>query len=144
MQELTAKIYHEFEYCSDATNIATPLSEVMQSRKGVWQDFAHLQIACLRALGFAARYISGYIETLAPPGKETLVGSDASPAWIAVYSPAEGWIEFDPTNNCLAGEQHIITAIGRDFADVSPLKGVIFGGGQDAELQVSVDVARLA
>ena len=102
-------------YCSDATNIATPLSEVMQSRKGVCQDFAHLQIACLRALGFAARYISGYIETLAPPGREKLVGSDASHAWIAVYSPAEGWIEFDPTNNCLAGEQHIITAIGRDF-----------------------------
>ncbi len=144
VMDLTRRIYKEFSYEPQSTTIATPLHEVLESRKGVCQDFAHLQIGCLRSLGFAAKYVSGYIETLPPPGKEKLVGADATHAWISVYSPTEGWFEFDPTNECLAGEQHIITAWGRDFFDVTPLKGVIFGGGQTPTLNVSVDVARLA
>lgn len=141
--DLTRRIFEEFEYSPEATTVATPLSEVLQNRKGVCQDFAHLQIGCLRALGFAAKYVSGYIETLPPPGKEKLVGSDASHAWVSVFSPGEGWFEFDPTNNQIAGEQHIITAWGRDYFDVTPLKGVIFGGGESPLLKVSVDVARI-
>lgn len=141
--ELTQRIYKDFQYNPRSTTIATPLSEVFAKRQGVCQDFAHLQIACLRALGFPAKYISGYLETLPPPGKEKLVGSDATHAWVSVYSPNEGWFEFDPTNSCLAGEQHIITAWGRDYFDVTPLKGVIYGGGTKPMLGVSVDVRRL-
>ncbi|NIB43084.1 transglutaminase family protein [Pseudomaricurvus alkylphenolicus] len=141
--ELTRRIFKEFTYCPESTTIATPLADVLKNRKGVCQDFAHLQIGCLRALGFPAKYVSGYLETLPPPGKEKLVGADASHAWLSVYSPTEGWFEFDPTNNCLASEQHIITAWGRDFYDVTPLKGVIFGGGESPVLNVSVDVARV-
>jgi len=140
---LTERIFTEFAYSPLSTTIATPLSEVMANRKGVCQDFAHLQIACLRSLGFAAKYVSGYLETLPPPGQEKLVGVDATHAWLSVFSPGEGWVEFDPTNNCLAGEQHIITAWGRDFNDVTPLKGVIFGGGSAPEMTVSVDVSRV-
>jgi transglutaminase-like putative cysteine protease len=140
---LTSKIYTEFDYSPLATSVATPLSEVLKARKGVCQDFAHLQIACLRALGFPAKYISGYLETVPAQGQERLVGADATHAWIAVYSPTEGWFEFDPTNDCLAGEQHVVTAWGRDFFDVTPLKGVIFGGGDRPALRVSVDVARV-
>lgn len=143
VMDLTSRIFREFTYSPQSTTIATPLEEVLKTRKGVCQDFAHLQIACLRALGFPAKYVSGYLETLPPPGKEKLVGADASHAWISVYSPSEGWFEFDPTNDCLVSEQHIITAWGRDFYDVTPLKGVIFGGGKSPALNVSVDVARL-
>ncbi|MBX2857975.1 MAG: transglutaminase family protein [Cellvibrionaceae bacterium] len=143
VSDLTQRIYEDFEYSPEATTVATPLSEVLSKRKGVCQDFAHLQIGCLRALGFATKYVSGYIETLPPPGKEKLVGSDASHAWISVFSPGEGWFEFDPTNNQMAGEQHIITAWGRDYHDVTPLRGVIFGGGESPLLKVSVDVARI-
>ena len=142
--ELTQRIYREFEYSPQSTTVATPLMEVLEKRKGVCQDFAHLQIACLRALGIPAKYMSGYLETLPPPGEEKLVGADASHAWVSVYSPTEGWFEFDPTNDCLATEQHIITAWGRDFFDVTPLKGVIFGGGENPVLNVSVDVARVS
>ena len=143
VMELTQRIFREFSYCPEATTVATPLAEVLANKKGVCQDFAHLQIGCLRALGYPAKYISGYIETLPPPGQQKLVGADASHAWISVYSPREGWIEFDPTNNCIAGEQHIITAWGRDYFDVTPLRGVIFGGGKAPVMNVSVDVARL-
>ena len=143
VMDLTRRIYREFTYSPQSTTIATPLSEVLEKREGVCQDFAHLQIGCLRSLGFAAKYISGYIETLPLPGKEKLVGTDASHAWISVYSPTEGWFEFDPTNDCLAAEQHIITAWGRDFYDVTPLKGVIYGGGKTPIMSVSVDVSRV-
>jgi transglutaminase-like putative cysteine protease len=143
VMDLTKKIFTEFTYSPLSTTIATPLEEVLKTRKGVCQDFAHLQIACLRALGFPAKYVSGYLETLPPPGKEKLTGADASHAWLSVLSPTEGWFEFDPTNNCLATEQHIVTAWGRDFYDVTPLRGVIFGGGSNPVLNVSVDVARL-
>lgn len=142
VRDLTHRIFTDFEYCPESTTIATPLEEVLTHRKGVCQDFAHLQIACLRAMGFPAKYVSGYIETLPPPGQEKLVGTDASHAWISVYSPNEGWFEFDPTNDCLAGEQHIITAWGRDYFDVTPLRGVIYGGGETPIMSVSVDVAR--
>jgi transglutaminase-like putative cysteine protease len=143
VMELTTRIFEEFDYSPAATTIATPISEVMETKKGVCQDFAHLQIGCLRSLGFAARYISGYLETLPPPGQEKLVGADATHAWLAVYIPGEGWVEFDPTNNCMAHEQHVVTAWGRDFYDVTPLCGVIYGGGSHPTLNVSVDVARI-
>lgn len=141
---LTQKIYQEFDYSPEATTVSTPIADVFASRKGVCQDFAHLQIACLRSLGYPAKYVSGYIETLPAPGTQKLVGTDASHAWISVYSPGEGWFEFDPTNNCLAGEQHIITAWGRDYVDVTPLRGVIYGGGEAPILSVAVDVRRSA
>lgn len=143
VRELTSRIYEDFTYDPAATTVATPLEEVLQKKRGVCQDFAHFEIACLRAMGIPARYVSGYIETIAPPGKEKLVGSDASHAWVAVYSPSEGWFEFDPTNDKLAADQHIITAWGRDYFDVTPLRGVIFGGGESPKLNVSVDVARI-
>lgn len=143
VMELTSRIFTDFEYSPASTTIATPLQEVMANRKGVCQDFAHLQIAILRSLGFAARYVSGYLETLPPPGQEKLVGADATHAWLSVYVPGEGWFEYDPTNNCMAHEQHIITAWGRDFYDVTPLCGVIYGGGQNPVLRVAVDVTRM-
>jgi transglutaminase-like putative cysteine protease len=142
VMDLTSRIFSEFSYSPESTTIATPLSEVLANKKGVCQDFAHLQIACLRSLGFPAKYVSGYLETLPLPGEVKLVGADATHAWISVYSVDEGWVEFDPTNNCIAGEQHIVTAFGRDYFDVTPLKGVIYGGGKKPLLTVSVDVAR--
>lgn len=140
--ELTSRIYNDFSYTPGFTNIATPLSEVFEHKKGVCQDFAHLQVGCLRAMGIPAKYVSGYMETLPPPGQEKLVGADATHAWVSYFSPEEGWVEFDPTNDVRAGNQHIVTAEGRDYYDVTPLKGVIFGGGKNHILEVSVDVAR--
>lgn len=144
VRELTTQIFNDFTYDPGFSTIATPLSDVLAHRRGVCQDFAHLAIGCLRSMGYPARYVSGYIETLPPPGKEKLVGSDATHAWVAVYSPGEGWFEFDPTNDKMAREQHITTAWGRDFSDVSPLKGVIFGGGKKQTLSVAVDVNRVS
>ena len=143
VRELNEKIHHDFLYDPDFSDVSTPLMDVFEHRKGVCQDFAHLAIGCLRSLGYPARYISGYLETLPPPGQEKLVGSDATHAWFAVFSPGEGWFELDPTNNISANEQHIVTAWGRDYSDVTPLRGVIFGGGETHELQVSVDVNRV-
>lgn len=143
VRELTQRIYRDFEYDPLFSDVTTPLQEVFEHRRGVCQDFAHLAIACVRANGFPARYISGYLETLPPPGQQKLVGSDASHAWFAVYSPGEGWFEFDPTNDKLAGHQHILTAWGRDYADVPPLRGVLYGGGKTPKLKVAVDVNRL-
>lgn len=143
VRDLTHRIYSDFTYDPESTSIATPLAEVLLTKRGVCQDFAHLAIGCLRSLGFPARYISGYLETLPPPGQEKLVGSDASHAWFAVYSPGEGWFEFDPTNDNMPAEHHITTAWGRDYGDVSPLKGVFFDGGQSQKLNVSVDVRRI-
>ena len=141
--ELTSRIFTEFTYDPAFSTIATPLAEVMEHRKGVCQDFAHLQVGCLRSMGVPARYVSGYIETLPKPGEEKLVGADATHAWIAYFCPDEGWLEFDPTNNTTASNQHIVTAFGRDFFDVTPVKGVIFGGGEAPLLSVSVDVSRI-
>ena len=141
--ELTKRIFDDFTYTPGFTTIATPLSDVLEHKRGVCQDFAHLQIACLRAMGIPAKYVSGYMETLPPPGQEKLVGADATHAWIAYYSPEEGWVEFDPTNDLRPGSQHIVTAEGRDYFDVTPIKGVIFGGGKGPILEISVDVSRI-
>ena len=142
VHDLMQRIYKDFTYDPAFTTIATPLSEVLSFRRGVCQDFAHLAIGCLRAYGIAARYISGYVETLPEPGKQRLVGADASHAWFSVYIPGTGWLDFDPTNNTVPLDQHITLAWGRDYADVTPLKGIAFGGGQHT-LSVSVDVLRL-
>jgi transglutaminase-like putative cysteine protease len=144
VMDLTQRIFNDFAYDPQFSDVATPLAEVLKHKRGVCQDFAHLAIGCLRSLGYPARYVSGYLETLPPEGQQKLVGSDATHAWFAVYSPGEGWYEFDPTNNRMIGTQHITTAWGRDYSDVTPLKGVIFGGGHSPQLYVSVDVARVS
>lgn len=142
VHDLMQRIYRDFTYDPESTTVATPLATVLEHRRGVCQDFAHLAIGCLRSQGLAARYVSGYIETLPPPGGEKLVGADASHAWFSVFVPETGWVDFDPTNNQLPGDQHITLAWGRDYADVTPLKGVIFGGPQHT-LRVAVDVRSL-
>ena len=139
--ELTARLYTDFTYDPNFTTIATPLVDVIQHRRGVCQDFAHLSIGCLRALGLAARYVSGYIETDPPPDHVPLAGADASHAWFSVYLPQLGWVDFDPTNNQIPVDRHITVAWGRDYSDVTPLKGVVFGSGTH-ELSVSVDCQR--
>ncbi len=137
--DLTARIYHGFTYQSGATDATTPVEEVLRTRRGVCQDFAHIEITCLRTLGLAARYVSGYLLTRPPEGQPKLVGADASHAWISVWSPETGWVDFDPTNNLSPKEEHIALAFGRDFLDVSPVSGVLLGGG-DHEVEVAVDV----
>jgi len=141
-EALMAKIHREFTYAPGTTEVATPLLEVMAARRGVCQDFAHLMIACLRSAGLAARYVSGYLCTTAAPESSGLLGSDASHAWVAVFAPPFGWVEFDPTNNLHVGGKHIALACGRDFGDVSPLHGVILGGDSH-ELRVRVAVRHL-
>jgi transglutaminase-like putative cysteine protease len=133
-QLLMQKIYSAIEFKPGFTTVNTPVESVVKLRKGVCQDFAHLMIASLRNLGLPARYVSGYIETLPPPGKEKLVGSDASHAWVAVYFPEIGWVEFDPTNNLLPSYKHITVAFGRDYFDVAPVKGIILAGGTGSRL----------
>jgi transglutaminase-like putative cysteine protease len=137
--ELNHRIFTDFKYEPSATDVSTPLGQVMRERRGVCQDFAHVAIGCLRSLGLAARYVSGYLETLPPPGKARLVGADASHAWASVFLPEYGWFDFDPTNDVLPDQRHITVAWGRDFSDVSPLKGVVLGGGRHT-LSVGVDV----
>jgi transglutaminase-like putative cysteine protease len=137
--ELTARIHADFTFDPKATTVVTPLEQVIGNRRGVCQDFAHFQIGCLRAVGVPARYVSGYLETLPPVGKPKLVGCDASHAWVQVFLPETGWIDVDPTNNMLSSDRHIVLAWGRDFDDVSPIRGVIGGGGKHT-LNVAVDV----
>jgi len=137
--ELMQRIYTDFKFDSKFSNVATPLIEVMKAKKGVCQDFAQIAIACVRSIGLPARYVSGYIETLPPPGKEKLIGSDASHAWFSVYIPKFGWIDFDPTNNQIPKNQHITVSYGRDYYDVAPLKGVIYSNGEN-KMKVSVDI----
>jgi transglutaminase-like putative cysteine protease len=141
--DLTRRIHDELAYDPTATVVSTPVDEVLRLRRGVCQDFAHLQLACLRALGLPARYVSGYLVTTPPPGQPRLVGADASHAWISVYCPGGGWIPFDPTNDVIPDDKHITVAWGRDFGDVTPMRGVIVGGSRH-ELHVSVDVSPLA
>ncbi|MFV8835039.1 transglutaminase family protein [Aquisalimonas sp.] len=143
VHDLMGRIHGDFAYDPAATTISTPLERVFRERRGVCQDFAHLAIACLRGLGIAARYVSGYVETAPEGGGARLIGADASHAWFAAYDPSLGWIAFDPTNNRMPAQQHITTAWGRDYGDVSPLKGVIFGGSQGQRSQVAVHVQRL-
>ena len=142
VEDLSTRLYTDFTYDPNFTTIATPLIDVIKHRRGVCQDFAHLGIGCLRALGLAARYVSGYIETNPPPDQKPLAGADASHAWFSVYLPQLGWIDFDPTNNQMPTDRHITVAWGRDYADVTPLKGVVFGSGTH-ELSVSVDCERI-
>ena len=137
--ELNYRIYSEFVYDQSATQVETSLSEVFKSRRGVCQDFAHVGVAVLRSLGLCAAYVSGYLETQPPPGTEKLRGVDASHAWFSVYIPASGWHDFDPTNNQTPDERYITVGRGRDYSDVAPLRGVVFGGGQ-MTLSVAVDV----
>jgi transglutaminase-like putative cysteine protease len=141
VSELTSRIHADIEYHPGATSLSTLPDEVLKLGQGVCQDFAHLEIACLRSMGLAARYVSGYLETVAPPGQEKLQGADASHAWLSVYAPGIGWIDVDPTNNCFVGNRHICTAWGRDYADVSPVKGVIFTNAKSNTMTVSVDVS---
>jgi len=138
-RDFCSRIHRDFKFDHKATTVATPLGEVMRKRHGVCQDFAHVAIACLRSLGLPARYVSGYIRTVAPAGKPRLVGADASHAWLSVYCPVLGWIDLDPTNDSIPLEDHIIVAFGRDYADVSPVAGVLTGGG-DHKVAVAVDV----
>lgn len=137
--DLTSRIYRDFKYTPTATAVDTPTAHVFRTRRGVCQDFAHLQITCLRSLGIAVRYVSGYLMTLPPPGKEKLVGADASHAWLSVYFPRYGWIDFDPTNNVIPRDRHVTIGWGRDYGDVCPIKGVLTGGGSNT-LTVAVDV----
>jgi transglutaminase-like putative cysteine protease len=138
--ELTHRIHEDFQFDATATTVSTSVDEVMQLRRGVCQDFAHLMLACLRAHGLAARYMSGYLLTDPPPGMPRLMGVDASHAWVAAFLPGHGWVEFDPTNDQLADRRYITLAWGADFADVAPLRGVILGGGFMQDMQVEVSV----
>jgi transglutaminase-like putative cysteine protease len=137
--DLTSRIHKDFRFDSKVTNVRTPTEEVFRKRRGVCQDFAHLQIACLRSLGIAARYVSGYLRTYPPPGQARLVGADASHAWVSAYCPGIGWIDMDPTNNVVPSNGHVTLAWGRDYGDVSPLRGLILGGGAHT-LKVAVDM----
>jgi transglutaminase-like putative cysteine protease len=137
---LNQAVFRRFIYDPRATTVETPVLKALDLRRGVCQDFAGVLIGCLRSLGLPARYISGYLETSPPAGQQRLVGADASHAWAQVWCGAQtGWIDLDPTNNCIPGERHITAARGRDFGDVSPLKGMVLGGG-NAEVRVAVDV----
>jgi transglutaminase-like putative cysteine protease len=140
--DLTERIHRDFRFDSKATGVRTPPEEVLRQRRGVCQDFAHLQIACLRSLNLAARYVSGYLRTHPPPGRPRLAGADASHAWVSVYCPGAGWLDVDPTNNMVPSRSHVTLAWGRDYGDVSPVRGVILGG-RDHTLEVAVDMIPL-
>src|SRR5450631_1072632 len=140
--DLTTRIHQDFRFDSKSTNVRTTPEEVFKKRRGVCQDFAHLQIACLRSLNLAARYVSGYLRTYPPPGQPRLVGADASHAWVSAYCPGIGWLDMDPTNNVVPSNGHVTLACGRDYGDVSPLRGLILGGGSHT-LKVAVDMEPL-
>jgi transglutaminase-like putative cysteine protease len=139
LRELTRRIHDDFEYDPSATDVSTPVERVLAERRGVCQDFAHFMLSCLRSLGLGARYVSGYLLTRPPPGSPRLVGADASHAWISVWLPDHGWLDCDPTNAIEPRDEHVTVAYGRDFSDVTPLRGVILGGGAH-QLEVAVDV----
>ncbi len=140
--DLTARIHKDFRFDPKVTNVRTTPEEVFKKRRGVCQDFAHLQIACLRSLNLPARYVSGYLRTYPPPGKPRLIGADASHAWVSAYCPGIGWLDLDPTNNLVPSIGHVTLAWGRDYGDVSPLRGLILGGGSHM-LKVGVDMEPL-
>jgi transglutaminase-like putative cysteine protease len=144
VQALTRRIFDEFIFDPNATDVSTPIDEVFRTRRGVCQDFAHLTIGCLRSIGLAARYVSGYLETEPPPGEAKLIGADASHAWCSVYLPGFGWFDADPTNNAVPPTRHITVAWARDYHDIAPVRGVTFGPPSREVLSVSVDVQRLA
>ncbi len=140
VMDLTSRIYRDFTYEGGVTDVSTPVKDVLAAGKGVCQDFAHLEIAALRSLGLPARYVSGYLLTHPPEGQEKLVGADASHAWLSAWCPNIGWVDFDPTNNLIPGDEHITLAWGRDYGDVSPINGFMVGGGEHT-LDVAVDVS---
>jgi transglutaminase-like putative cysteine protease len=140
--DLTDRIHNDFRFDSKVTTVRTPTEEFFRKRRGVCQDFAHFQIACLRSLNLSARYVSGYLRTYPPPGQPRLVGADASHAWVSAYCPGFGWLDLDPTNNLIPSNGHVTLAWGRDYGDVSPLHGSILGGGVHA-LTVAVDMEML-
>lgn len=142
VEELTSRIYHDFAFRPGATRVTTTAEEVLANREGVCQDFAHLAIGCLRSLGLSARYVSGYLETIPPPGKARIQGADVSHAWASLGVAGHGWVDFDPTNNQLVNDRYVVTAWGRDYADVPPLMGIIFTEGTKHDLEVLVDVVR--
>ena len=142
--DLMHRIHDEFVFDASATNVATPVTRVLADRRGVCQDFAHFHIACLRSLGMAARYVSGYLLTDPPPGQPRLVGADASHAWAAVYCPHNGWVDLDPTNGLVVDQRHVTIGWGRDYGDVSPLRGVLLGGGDGHRLYVGVSVTPIS
>ena len=141
LADLTARIRHDFDYRPGSTDVDTTVDELLDRRAGVCQDFAHLTITGLRALGLSARYVSGYLETDPPPGMERLQGADVSHAWVGVYVPGLGWVDLDPTNDQFVDDRYVTVAWGRDYGDVPPLKGVIFTESESHELTVTVDVA---
>jgi transglutaminase-like putative cysteine protease len=143
VDELIAKIYRDFTYKSGSTTVRTTLSQLLQKREGVCQDFAHLAVGALRSVGLASRYVSGYIETQPPPGQQKLQGADASHAWASVFIPDYGWLEVDPTNNQWVDDRYLVVACGRDYSDVPPLKGVIVTDSLKSSMLVSVDVNRI-
>ena len=140
--DLTGRIHSDFRFDSKATTVRTTPEEVLRLKSGVCQDFAHLQVACLRSLGLAARYVSGYLRTYPPPGRPRLVGADASHAWVSAYCPGTGWLDVDPTNNMIPSQGHVTLAWGRDYSDVSPVRGIILGG-RGHKLDVGVEMEPL-
>jgi transglutaminase-like putative cysteine protease len=141
VQDLMGRVHRDFAYDPSFTTVSTPLAEVLTHRRGVCQDFAHLATGCLRALGLPSGYVSGYLETEPPPGQPRLVGADASHAWFSVFVPGLGWVDFDPTNDQVPFDRHVTVARGRDYGDVAPLRGVLYGGGGH-QLSVAVTVER--
>jgi transglutaminase-like putative cysteine protease len=141
--DLTSRIYDDFAFDSEATDVSTPVDHVLSERRGVCQDFAHLALACCRACGVPARYVSGYLLTRPPEGQEKLQGSDASHAWFAVWTPDTGWVDFDPTNRLMPDQEHIAFAVGREYRDIAPVTGILIGGGEH-KVDVAVDVVPLA
>ena len=137
--DLTSRIYTTFKYEGGVTDVSTPVADVIEARRGVCQDFAHVQLACMRSLGLPARYVSGYLLTHPPEGQDKLVGADESHAWISVWCPGFGWVDFDATNNLIPTDEHITLGWGRDYGDVSPINGFMIGGGEHT-VDVSVDV----
>lgn len=143
LRELTTRIHRDFKFDSKATNVRTTPEDVFKKKRGVCQDFAHVQIACLRSIGIPARYVSGYLRTYPPPGRPRLIGADVSHAWVSAYCPAAGWLDVDPTNDVVPTDSHVRLAWGRDYGDISPLRGLILGGGRDHTLKVNVDMEPL-
>ncbi|HRA74648.1 MAG TPA: transglutaminase family protein [Propionicimonas sp.] len=143
LADLYRRIHADFAYQHGATSVRTTLEDLLRLRRGVCQDFAHLAVGCLRWAGLPARYVSGYLETQPPPGREKLQGADASHAWLAVLTPSQGWIDLDPTNDQVADSRYIVTAWGRDFTDVSPLRGIVYTEAKHSDLSVAVDVLPL-
>ncbi|MEZ5855140.1 MAG: transglutaminase family protein [Hyphomicrobiaceae bacterium] len=141
--DLTKRIFADFTFDGEATDVSTPVDHVLSERRGVCQDFAHVALASCRAFGIPARYVSGYLLTKPPEGKEKLQGSDASHAWFALWTPDTGWVDFDPTNNLMPSMEHIAFAVGREYRDIAPITGILLGGGEHT-VDVAVDVVPIA